>query len=88
MNTIFLVHTLEFKEIKFSCSPKFVYAPPPPPQSRYPGAGLIAPAGNSAPFEKTLQRWRFGNIVSDLTGPRFKLQTSPSRDERVTAPGL
>ena len=25
----FLVHTLEFKEIKFSCFPKFVYAPPP-----------------------------------------------------------
>ena len=35
MNTFFLVHTLEFKEIKFSWAPKFVYTPP----SRYPGAG-------------------------------------------------
>ena len=32
------------------------------------------------------QRWRaVGNTVSDLTGPRFKPQTSRSRDERVTA---
>ena len=33
-----------------------------------------------------LQRWRaVGNTVSDLTRPRFKLLTSRSRDERVTA---
>ena len=32
------------------------------------------------------QRWRaVGNTVSDLTGPRFELQASRSRDERVTA---
>ena len=47
---------------------------------------VIAPAGNTAPFEETSQRWRaIGNTVSDLTGPRFELQTSPSRDERVTS---
>ena len=34
--------------------------------------GSIRP-GNTAPFEKMLQRWRaVGNTVSDLTGPRFK----------------
>ena len=42
--------------------------------------------GNTAPFEKMSQRWRaVGNTVFDLTGPRFKPQTSRSRDERVTA---
>ena len=36
-------------------------------------------------FEETPQRWRaVGNIVSDLTGPRFEPQTSSSRDERAT----
>ena len=41
---------------------------------------------NTAPFEEMLQRWQaVGNTVSDLTGPRFKLQTSRSRDERVSA---
>ena len=47
---------------------------------------VIAPMGNTAPFEEMLQQWRVvGNTVSDLTGPRFDLQTSRSRDERVTA---
>ena len=33
-----------------------------------------------------LQRWQvIGNTVSDLTGPRFELQTYHSRDECVTA---
>ena len=41
---------------------------------------------NTAPFEEMLQRWQtVGNTVFDLTGPRFKPQTSRSRDERVTA---
>ena len=32
------------------------------------------------------QWWQaVGNTVSDLTNPRFELQTSLSRDERVTA---
>ena len=52
-------------------------------------AGLIFALlhpGNAAPFEEMLQRWRFvDNRVSDLTGPRFELQTSRSRDDRVTA---
>ena len=40
----------------------------------------------SASFEEILQRWRaVGNVVSDLTGPRFEPQTSRSREERVTA---
>ena len=40
---------------------------------------------NTARFEEISQRWRaVGNIVSDLPGPRFELQTR-SRDERVTA---
>ena len=37
-------------------------------------------------FEEMWQRWRaFGSTVSDLTGSKFKPQTSRSRDERVTA---
>ena len=45
---------------------------------------VIAPAGNTALFEETLQRWRaVGNSVSDLAGPRFKSQTSRFRDEPV-----
>ena len=52
-------------------------------------AGLISASlrpGNTASFEKMSQRWRaVGNIVSDLTGPRFEPQTSRSRYERVTA---
>ena len=37
-------------------------------------------------FEEMSHRWRVvGNTVSDLTGPRFELLTSRSRDERVTA---
>ena len=45
---------------------------------------VIAFAGNIAPFEM-LQRWRtVDNTVSDLTGPKFELQTSSSRDERAT----
>ena len=43
-------------------------------------------ACNTALFEKMSKRWRaVGNTVSELTGPRFKPQTSHSRDERVTA---
>ena len=41
--------------------------------------------GYTAPFEEMPQRWRaVGNIVPDLTAPRFKPQTSRSRDERPT----
>ena len=40
--------------------------------------------GNKAPSEEMLQRWRaVGNSVSDLTGPRFELQTSRSKYECV-----
>ena len=43
-------------------------------------------AGNTAPFEEMLQRWQaVSNTVSDLTSPRFELQTSRSTNERVTA---
>ena len=46
---------------------------------------LLRP-GNTASFEEMSQWWRaVGNTVSDLTGPRFKPQTSRSRDKRVTA---
>ena len=46
---------------------------------------IIAPVGNTAPFEEMSQRWQaVGNTVSDLTGPKFESQTSRSRDERVT----
>ena len=46
---------------------------------------LLLP-GNTAPFEKMSQRWRaVGNIVSDLTSPRFEPRTFRSRNERVTA---
>ena len=42
-------------------------------------------AGHTAPFEEMLQRWRVvGNTVHDLTGPKFKHQTSRSKDEGVT----
>ena len=38
-----------------------------------------------APLKEMLQRFRIvGDTVSDLTGPRFELQTFRSRDERVT----
>ena len=60
--------------------------PPPPPPVGGAHFRVIAPAGNTAPFKEMLLRWRvFGNTVSNLTGPRFAPQTSPSRDERVTA---
>ena len=40
---------------------------------------------NTAPLEEMLLQWRaVGNTVSDLTGPRYKPQTSRSRDEHVT----
>ena len=40
--------------------------------------------GNTAPFEEMSQRWRaIGNTVSDLTGPRFELRTSCSRDKCI-----
>ena len=46
---------------------------------------IIAPEGNTAPFEEMSQRWRaVGNTVSDLIGPRFESQTSRSRDARFT----
>ena len=46
---------------------------------------VIAPTGNTAPFEEMLQRWQaVGNTVSNLTGPRFEPRTSRFRDERVT----
>ena len=42
--------------------------------------------GNTASYEEMSRRWpAIGNNVSDLTGPRFELQTSRSKDERVTA---
>ena len=42
--------------------------------------------GNTASFEEVLQRRQaIGDTVSDLTGPRFKPQTSRSRDKRVAA---
>ena len=41
--------------------------------------------GYSGSLECISQRWRsVGKSVSDLTGPRFKPQTSRSRHERVT----
>ena len=40
--------------------------------------------GNTAPFKEILQQWQaIDNTVSDLTGPRFKPQTSHSRDENL-----
>ena len=46
---------------------------------------VIAPAGNTVPFEKTLQWWRAVSItVSDLTGPGFEFPTSRSRVERIS----
>ena len=52
--------------------------------SRYIFASLRP--GSTAPFEEISQRERaVGNTLFDLTGPRFELQTSHSRDERVTA---
>ena len=42
---------------------------------------VIAPLCNTAPFEEILQGWRAaGNIVSDLTSPRFEPQTFRFRD--------
>ena len=42
--------------------------------------------GNTAPLEEMLQQWQaLGNTVSNLAGPRFEPQTSPSRDECITA---
>ena len=47
---------------------------------------VIAPAGNTAPFEEMWQQWQaIGNTVSNLTGPRFEPQTSRFRDEHVIA---
>ena len=41
--------------------------------------------GNTAFFEEMSLRWRaVGNTVFDLTGQRFELQISRSRDDRVT----
>ena len=47
---------------------------------------VIAPAGNTAPFEEMLKRWRdVGNTESNLTLPKFEPQTSRSRVVRVPA---
>ena len=47
---------------------------------------VIAPIGNTAPFEEMLQQWLVvGNNVSDFTSLRFEPQTSHPRDEQVTA---
>ena len=44
------------------------------------------PAANTASFKEMLQWWRaVANAVSDWNGSRFELQTSCTRDERVTA---
>ena len=46
---------------------------------------VIAPGQHSS-FRKVSQRWRaVGNTVSDLTGPRFEIRTSRSRDSLATA---
>ena len=46
---------------------------------------VFAPRQQSC-FEEMSQRCRVvGNTVSDLTGPRFELQISCSRDKRVIA---
>ena len=38
---------------------------------------VIAPAGNTAPFKKMLQRWQaVGSTVSDLTDPELEPQAS------------
>ena len=43
-------------------------------------------SGNTASFEEMSQRWQaVGNTMSNLTGPRFELATSRSKEERVTA---
>ena len=43
--------------------------------------------GKTAAFEKMPQRRRaIGNTASNLTGPRFELQASRSRDECIIAP--
>ena len=52
------------------------------------GVGGLSPLhlGNRASFEKMPQEWRaVGNILFDLTGPRFEPQTSHSKDKHVTA---
>ena len=53
---------------------------------RGPISALLRP-NNTSPFEVMyLQRWQaVDNTVFDLTGPRFKPQTSRSSDERVAA---
>ena len=44
------------------------------------------PPGNTAPSEEMLQQWQaVDSTVFDLTGPRFELQISSSRDESVIA---
>ena len=45
-----------------------------------------SPPSNVTLLEEVLQWWRaVGDTVSDLTDPRFKPQTSRSKDKRVTA---
>ena len=47
---------------------------------------VIAHPGTKALFREMSERWRdIGNTVFDLTGLRYELQNSRSRDERVTA---
>ena len=51
--------------------------------------GLISVSlclGETAPFEEMSRQWRaVGDIMSDLTGPRFEPQTFRYRHERTNA---
>ena len=49
-------------------------------------SGVIWPAATQFLAKKCPQRWRaIGNTVSDLTGPRFELETTHCREERTIA---
>ena len=56
-----------------------------PSTKRVCGAHLrvIVPGQYNSFEEISLRSWAVGNTVSDLTGLRFKPQTSSSRDERI-----
>ena len=58
MNIFFLVHTLEFKEMKFSCPPKFMYAPPPPSHAIL-APGLAFFKLSTIVKRKTINLWYF-----------------------------
>ena len=54
--------------------------------SRWASSPLIAPAGNTAPFEKCRSGGELlTTLWSNLTGPRLEPYTSRFRDERVAA---